>query len=56
MCEIHTALEAGIRMRQAQRHYFKVRTQEALVASKQAEKEFDDLASAAIARAKGEQP
>lgn len=43
------ALELGVSMRQAQKHYFKNRTQENLIASKQAEKAFDDAASAALA-------
>lgn len=49
--EMLAALKAGIEMRRAQASYFKDRTRENLIASKEAEKRFDDLAKYAIAKA-----
>lgn len=51
--EMLAALKAGIEMRRAQASYFKDRTRENLIASKDAEKRFDDLAKYAIAKAEG---
>jgi hypothetical protein len=42
------ALQLGVAARAAQNLYFKTRTREALVASKQAEKLFDDAAREAL--------
>ena len=40
--EIERLRDLGLTMRNAQKKYFKERTQENLIASKQAEKAFDD--------------
>lgn len=48
---LKAAVEAGIIMRRAQSEYFRTRTKEALIASKQAEKEYDRLAAAAMGKA-----
>ena len=44
-------LELGIQMRTAQKIYFKTRTREALLASKELEKAFDEKISDALASA-----
>jgi hypothetical protein len=51
--DLLSVVKLGVAMREAQRAYFKNRTQERLVASKQAEKAFDAAARAAIERATG---
>lgn len=51
--ELYEALQAGAKMRQLQKEYFKTRSKEILVASKQAEKEFDQLTTAAILKTEG---
>lgn len=48
--ELLELLKLGIRVREAQKHYFKTRTQEALVTSKALEKEFDEKARAVVAK------
>ena len=53
--EVTAALDAGLRMREAQARYFQDRRRENLIASKEAEREFDQVARAALARAKGSQ-
>lgn len=45
---LHAALVAGVDMRAAQVAYFKSRTSADLIASKNAEKKFDQLASTAL--------
>ena len=40
--EIERLRQLGLKMRNAQKNYFKERSQENLIASKVAEKEFDD--------------
>lgn len=45
--------QAGISMRRAQAAYFKSRTKDALISSKAAEKDFDRIAVAAVAKAIG---
>lgn len=50
---MYEALKAGTEMRRAQSVYFKDRSRENLIASKEAEKRFDGLAEAAIAKAEG---
>lgn len=44
------ALAAGCAMRERQRLYFRLRTREALIASKEAEARFDKLMPVALAR------
>lgn len=51
--DMYEALKAGTEMRRAQSVYFKDRSRENLIASKEAEKRFDRLAEAAIAKAEG---
>lgn len=51
--DMYEALKAGTEMRRAQSVYFKDRSRENLIASKEAEKRFDGLAEAALAKAEG---
>lgn len=52
--DLLAAVEAGVAMRAAQARYFRDRSRDNLIASKVAERAFDQAASAAIAKARGE--
>lgn len=50
---LERAVRAGQRMRTLQREYFKTRNRDVLVASKDAEREFDRLADEALSQQEG---
>ena len=49
---LEEALRLGLAMREAQARYFKERSRESLIASKAAERAFDDTAKAVLAEAR----